>query len=291
MKKVLVTGENGYIGTKLRQWIEKNNDKDIILHYISVKNEEWKKKNFGEYDTILHLAGIAHVSRNPKLEDMYYKVNRDLSIDLAEKSKHDGVKQFIFMSSIIVYGSESDICKDKGINEKTIPIPEDFYGHSKLQADLKIQSMSNEVFKTSVIRTPLVYGPESKGNFIKLLNLSKFTPIFLNIENKRSMIYIDNLLLFIEEVIKKEISGLLFPQNKEFVSTKKVIEYCSELNDRKIIFINVNKNLMLFLLKKNKLFEKIFGDKFYNINNPLKIEYQKVDFKESVLKTMEMEKL
>lgn len=291
MKKVLVTGENGYIGTKFRQWIENHNNKDIILDYISVKNGDWEKKNFGEYDTILHLAGIAHVSRNPKLEDLYYKVNRDLSINLAEKSKNDGVKHFIFMSSIIVYGSDSKFCDNGGIDESTIPIPEDFYGRSKLEADLKIQSLSNNIFKTTVIRAPLVYGPGSKGNFTKLLSIAKITPIFLNIENKRSMIYIENLFIFIEEIIKKEITGLLFPQNKEYVSTKDIIKYSAMIKKHNIRFLNIDNFLTRTLIKKNKFLNKIFGNKFYKLKKEIEIDYQKVDFKESISKTMEVEKL
>jgi len=116
MKKVLVTGENGYIGNKFKEWIQSGN-KEIELNYISVRGENWRKIDFSTYDTVLHLAGIAHVSRNPKLKQLYYDINRDLTIELAEKSKKENVEQFIFMSSIIVYGLDNKIGDYSSINE------------------------------------------------------------------------------------------------------------------------------------------------------------------------------
>jgi len=290
MKKVLVTGENGYIGSSFKKWIKKN-EEEIVLEYISVRNKDWEKMNFSQYDVVLHLAGIAHVSRNAKYEQLYYKINRDLSIQLAEKSKREGVNHFIFMSSIIVYGKESIFDENRGIDKNTIPIPEDFYGRSKLEADLVIQGMSSDNFKTTVIRCPLVYGPKSKGNFSKLLNLSKFAPIFFEIDNKRSMIFIENLLIFIVEIIKKEAQGLFFPQNKEYVNTKDIVKYSALLRKRKIVFFKVSDFFEKHLFKNNEYLNKIFGNKFYIKEDNLNIDYQKIDFKESISKTLNVEDL
>ncbi|MET4654176.1 nucleoside-diphosphate-sugar epimerase [Exiguobacterium sp. PvP048] len=285
MKKVLVTGENGYIGKKFKQWIQLVN-KEIELNYISVRGEEWRKADFSAYDTVLHLAGIAHVSRNPKLKELYYQINRDLTIELAEKAKKENIKQFIFMSSIIVYGLDNRIGDYSSINNNTIPTPADFYGDSKLQADLQIQSMNSKEFKTAVIRTPIVYGPECKGNFKKIIKLAKITPVFIDLNNKRSMIYIDNLNCLIEQIIINKSSGVFYPQNTEYVSTKQIIEVAARYNGRKIYFTSSFNFLIRLASKKINIINKIFGNKIYNKNLSKSNEYQVCDFETSIQKSI-----
>jgi len=285
MKKVLVTGKSGYIGTKFKEWIEKNHS-DIKLEYISVRGEEWENKDFSEYDTILHLAGIAHVSRNPKFEELYYKINRDLTIKLAEKAKKESVRQFIFMSSIIVYGQDNEIGNYTAITKDTVPNPSDFYGDSKLQADLFVQKMRTDSFKTLVIRTPIVYGPSCKGNFDKIVKLSKFIPLFPSIDNKKSMIFIDNLCNLLEKTILSEEAGIIYPQNNEYVSTKDIVKVISELRNKKTYEISIFNPLIKIASKKIKFINKIFGNKFYDKKLDNFNEYQIYDFKESIKKSI-----
>ena len=203
MKNVLITGKNSYIGTNVKKWLEKDLGK-YKIEELETKNNEVLKKNFSSYDIIFHVAGIAHVSSNPKLKNLYYKVNRDLAIDVAKKAKQEGVKQFIFMSSMIIYGKDGRIGEDRIIDEKVKPDPENFYGDSKLQGDLEIQKLADENFKVVIVRTPMVYGPNCKGNFPKLKKIAKLSPFFPDIDNQRSMIYIDNLCEFLKQTIDNE---------------------------------------------------------------------------------------
>lgn len=125
MKNVLITGKNSYIGTSLKKWLEQNENK-YKVEEIETQNEEWKQISYSNYDAILHVAGIAHVSADPKLEELYYKVNRDLAIEVAKKAKEDGVKQFIFMSSMIIFGNDARIGENKIIDKNTNPEPRKF---------------------------------------------------------------------------------------------------------------------------------------------------------------------
>lgn len=283
MKKVLVTGENGYIGKKFKEWIQSSNN-EIELKYMSVRGENWREIDFSGYDAILHLAGIAHVSRNLKLKELYYQINRDLTIDLAEKAKRENVKQFIFMSSIIVYGLDNKIGDYREINENTIPLPADFYGDSKLQADIKIQSMNSTGFKTTVIRTPVVYGPGCKGNFKKLVKLAKITPVFFDLDNKRSMIYIDNLNCLIEQIILNEKVGVFYPQNTDYVSTKEIIEIVANHSGHKVYFSSSLNYLLKLASKKINIINKIFGNKMYkkDLSNSDDYDYRVCDFETSI---------
>lgn len=290
MKKVLVTGKSGYIGTKFKEWVEVNN-RGVELNFISIRDDSWKDKDFSEYDTVLHLAGIAHVSRNSKLKEMYYNVNRDLTIDLAKKSKNDGVSQFIFMSSIIVYGKNSVGLMDGVIDSNTIPVPNDFYGDSKLQAEKLLSSLEDESFKLAIVRPPMVYGPESKGNFKVLLKIVPKIPIFPLIENKRSMIFIDNLCCFLSKIILNNDAGLFSPQNTKYISTSSLVKEISINMNKNIIFLR-NLNFLVFKLKnKIAILEKIFGNLAYDQSlSTYKENYEMLKFQESITRSINKEK-
>ena len=179
-KKILITGKNSYIGHSFIEYCKKN-DVDFEIDELDVHGDEWKNHDFSYYDTVFHVAGIAHNSSNSKLEDLYYEVNRDLTIAIAEKAKNDGVKQFIFMSSIIVYGTKNEF-----IDADTEPDPDNFYGDSKLQAEEGILRLQDNIFNVVIIRPPMIYGKGSKGNYPLLSKLSQITPFFPNYENQRS---------------------------------------------------------------------------------------------------------
>ena len=201
MKKILITGANSYIGTSLEKWLGRYPDK-YSLDTVDMRDDSWKEKYFSEYDVVFHVAGIAHVSSDPKMEDLYYKVNRDLTIDVAKKAKNAGVKQFIFMSSIIVYGDSSNINEKRVIDKNTILDPSNFYGDSKLQAEEGIKPLGSDDFKIVILRPPMIYGKDSKGNYPKLAKAAQKLPVFPNIDNQRSMLHIDNLCEFIKLMIE-----------------------------------------------------------------------------------------
>src|SRR5690625_1264736 len=136
MKRILITGVNSYVGNRLAEWLDKWPEK-YDVHKISLRDGSWKEKDFSIFDSIVHVAGIAHVSTDPKMEERYYRVNRDLTIEVAKKAKNEGVQQFIFLSSIIVYGDRPT--KSGVIDHDTIPNPSNFYGKSKLEAEKGIR--------------------------------------------------------------------------------------------------------------------------------------------------------
>ncbi|GEK57703.1 NAD-dependent epimerase [Marinococcus halophilus] len=283
MKRLLITGSNSYIGNSLIEWL-KQYSSEYIVETISLRNESWENTNFSQYDTVLHLAGIAHVSSDPKQKELYYKVNRDLTIETAEKAKQDGVKQFIFMSSIIVYGGS--VLNNGMIDKSTVPRPRDFYGDSKLQAEQGIVSLESENFKVAIVRPPMIYGKGSKGNYPKLSKLAKATPFFPNIENKRSMLHIDNLCEFIRLLIENEEKGLYFPQNKEYVRTSEIVKLISHVHRKKMILTKIFNPLILLLRKKVNFLNKIFGDLVYEKNmSNYKQEYRIRNLKETITVT------
>ncbi|PYZ96008.1 NAD-dependent epimerase [Alteribacter lacisalsi] len=279
MKKVLVTGEKSYIANKFKQWTL--NSEEIQLTKMSVRGDSWKKQDFSQYDAVLHLAGIAHVSSDPKMKDRYYQVNRDLTVNIAAKAKNEGVKQFIFMSSIIVYGQGKSF--SEVITNETEPSPSDFYGDSKLQAEKGLTRLEDKAFKVAIVRPPMIYGAGSKGNYPRLSKAARKLPVFPNIQNQRSMLYVDNLCEFIKLIILNEDKGLFFPQNREFVKTSQLVNLIAASHGKKIKLTKVFNPILLPLRGKVGIFAKVFGDFVYDQKmSTYKDDYQIRTLKESV---------
>jgi UDP-glucose 4-epimerase len=255
MKRILITGKNSYIGTSFERWVSQYPDK-YSVDTIDMKDESWKNVSFANYDSVFHVAGIAHIKESKKNKDLYYKVNRDLTYEIAKKAKSDGVKQFIFLSSMSVYGLEIGT-----INEHTPLKPNSYYGKSKIEAEELIKPLESNLFKVTILRPPMIYGKGCKGNYQRLVKIALKTPIFPDINNSRSMLYIDNLSEFVKQLIDNNDSGLFFPQNKEYVKTSEMVKLIAMAHGR---YIKKTKlfNPLLRILKIGTI-NKVFGDLVY----------------------------
>lgn len=281
MKKVLITGANSYVGTNIENWLNKTPE-EFTVDTVSTLNDEWKQADFTKYDVVFHVAGIAHVDAKKKMEPLYRKVNTDLSIEVAKWAKEHGVKQFIFMSSMIVY-KESKSLKANVITEKTQPAPNGFYGDSKLQAEIGINALADDIFKVVVLRPPMIYGPNCKGNFLRLAKLGTVTPVFPAFHNKRSMLYIDNLAEFVKQAIIQEISGTYYPQNAELTDTVEIIKAFAAQNNHKLY---VWKWLNIFVYVGSPFIgaiNKMFANSYYEPQiSKYEFEYQIVGLLDSI---------
>ncbi|GGM32005.1 UDP-glucose 4-epimerase [Paraliobacillus quinghaiensis] len=280
MKKILITGKNSYVGKNLERWLGNYPD-GYSIDLISLRNDSWKETDFSVYDVVFHVAGIAHVSSDPKMEELYYKVNRDLTIETAKKAKAEGVRQFIFMSSIIVYGDSSS--EERVIDKNTTPTPSNFYGNSKLQAEEGIKSLDSKDFKIAVIRPPMIYGKDSKGNYPKLAKIAQSLPVFPDVDNKRSMLHIDNLSEFIRVIVDHEDSGLFFPQNSEYVRTSEMVKIIAEIHGKRIKLTKIFNPILNLIGFKIGVINKAFGNLVYEKNMSIyKENYQIRDFRSSL---------
>ena len=261
MIKILITGVNSYLGNAVEKWLLQEPDKYQITK-ISVRDESWKKVDFSQFDVVYHVASIAHVNAKKNDESLYYKVNRDLTLKVALKAKESQVSQFIFMSSIIVYG-ETKSLKPIIIDKDTIPQPNGFYGKSKLEAEEGLQKLSSEDFKIAIIRPPMIYGANCKGNFPRLVKLSKSIPLFPCFHNQRSMLFVDNLCIFVKKIIDIEANGIFHPQNDEYSDTVELMRTLSQIQGHKIIF---SKLLIPFVYCASLCIHsinKVFGTEIY----------------------------
>lgn len=280
MKRVLITGKGSYIGTHFKEYLNKEPD-NYYVEELDMIDGTWKDFDFSKFDVVYHVAGLAHSTPDESQRNLYYKVNTDLTYEVAKKAKDSGVKQFIFMSSIIVYGS-GKIGEDRIITKETPLTPDNFYGDSKKQAEIKIRLLEDKEFKIVILRPPMIYGPNSKGNYPLLAKFAKKTPIFPTLKNKRSMLFLGNLLEFVKLMIDNEETGIFLPQNKEYVSSYDLVREIAKINNHKIIFIGVF-NPILKLLNKQTYVNKVFGNLTIDKNlSAYKQDYNRYLFVESI---------
>lgn len=293
MKKVLITGANSYVGVSFENYTKRYYNSELVVDTVDMVDGRWREKNFSFYDIVYHVAGIAHADIGKvsnEIKEKYYLVNTELAIEAAKKSKNDGVKQFVFMSSSIVYGDSASYGKTKRITKNTEPAPTNFYGDSKWQADKGIRNLASDDFIVTVLRPPMIYGKGSKGNYSTLAKLAKKLPVFPNLQNERSILYIENLCEFLCQIMIRSEGGIFWPQNAEYASTSELVKIIGEVNGHRI---NVSKawNWVVDIAahipgRGAILTKKAFGNMSYDQSmSKHDFKYQVVDLEESIVRT------
>lgn len=286
MKKILITGANSYIGTSFENWVSKWSDK-YKVDSIGIRTDEWKEKSFEGYDSVFHVAAIVHVKENDI--DQYFRVNRDLALEIAYKAKQEGVKQFIFLSTMGVYGTETGY-----ITIDTEPKPKTPYAKSKYEAEKLLNEINDNNFKVAVLRPPIVYGKDCRGNYPRLASMALKLPFFPDMKNERSMIFIDNLSEFIRLIIDYEVDGLFFPQNKDYVNTTELVTTIARVHGIALKSTSLFNFGVKLGLNLSETFRKVFGSFVYDkempggpgtLINDWELDYETVSFEESIIKT------
>lgn len=294
-KKVLITGAGSYIGQSFINYAKKNYPDNFEIEELDLMETSWKNVSFSKYDIVYHVAGIAHADVgkvSEEIKEKYYKVNTDLTVEVAKKAKEDGVREFIFMSSMIIYGESAPYGKKKVIDENTVPMPANFYGDSKLQADVAVRTLADEKFKVIVLRPPMIYGKGSKGNYPILAKIARKLPVFPNVNNERSMLHIDNLCEFLCQILlvreTNDNAIVLIPQNAEWIKTSAMVKEIANVSGKNIIELKVLKPAVIIGSKIpgkiGGIVNKAFGNNCYahNISVYSDIDYQKITLKESI---------
>lgn len=265
-KKVLVTGASGFIG---QHFIKNANEFDIIK--VDLLKQSVSDVDFSGVNSVLHLAAYVHQMKGGD-SNYYFKVNRDLAFEVAKRAKMQNVKQFVFMSTVKVYGEFTD--DNNYWDEESECHPEDDYGKSKLEAEKLILELEDDNFKIAIVRSPLVYGEGVKANMLNLMKLVDRFPVLPlgNINNKRTMVFIGNLISVFQKIIEEQFNGVIIPSDDKSLSTTELVKLIScELN-KKLILINANYTVKPLLLFKPILANRLLGSLFLN-NEKSKREY------------------
>ena len=266
MKRILITGTQGYVGSALAQYLCRRPE-EYQVDFLSLREEAWRQADFGGYDAIVHAAAIVHQPKSkddPSQAELYDRVNHQLTRELAQKAKNEGVCQFLFLSSESVYGLHAPVGKTLTITADTPLNPTDNYGISKLQAEKALTALRDDHFRVAILRPPMIYGRDCKGNYRTLARLAEKLPVFPNIANQRSMLYIDNLCEFLRLLIQDEADGIFCPQNAEYVSTSRMVQEIAKAHGKHIRLVGGCAWALKLLSHLTPLAGKAFGSLCYD---------------------------
>lgn len=294
MKRILITGASSYIGVSLERYLlEYNASQGRELYRvdrISQREPVWESYNFHGYDAVFQASGIAHVDTGAVTQEqqaMYYQVNCDLAVATARKAQEAGVGLFLYPSSIIVYGDSAPYGKSRVITPDTLADNPHFYGNSKIRAEEELRKLELQI---AILRLPMVYGKGSKGNYPLLAKLADKLPFFPDIQNQRSMIYIENLCEFIRQRIEEGKGGLYFPQNAEYTTTSQMVQEIAAAHGRKVRLLKAMNPLVALASrmpgKIGVMANKAFGSLVYDKSMSGDMEsYCLYDLRESIRRT------
>ena len=270
MKKILILGANSYIGTSFHNYLTTKYPGQYQTDIVSLRGTDWKNRDWSGYDSVLNVTGKAHADISSLTEEQkkeYYAVNCDLAVEAARKAIADGVTQYIYFSSIIVYGDSSNSRKPVRITADTKPAPSNFYGDSKWQAEKKLQGLfvweKSAGTRLAILRLPMIYGPGCKGNYKTLVKMAQKLPLFPTYHNERSVLQIDHLCEYLRTLAESAEGGLFWPQEDAYRSTPDMVFELAQASGRHIFhagWLNPFVRMAFYLPgKPGKLARKAFG--------------------------------
>ena len=281
MKRILITGSSSYTGNALREYLSAWPEYHVSS--ISLRGDSWKSESFGGFDTVIHTAGIAHDSTKSSDKESYYRVNSELSFETAKKAMNDGVSQFVFMSSSIVYGKSAPVGKTKIITRDTPVNPESYYGDSKVKAENMLSALDDENFRVCILRCPMIYGKGCRGNYPVLSKIARRLPFFPNVHNVRSMLYVKNFAEFVRLMIDDSTRGIFWPQNGEYSDTAEIVRMIAESHERKMIMLPFCEIPLKVLAVFSGLVNKAFGSLAYDMSlSDYRVDYRLYDLRGSI---------
>lgn len=266
MKKILITGAGSYVGTSVENWLRQWPE-SYQVDTLDMIGDGWREYDFRGYDAVLHVAGIVHredSKNDPAEAEFYDRINHRLAVETGQAAKTAGVKQFLFMSSASVYGLTAPVGNVVTITENTPLCPVDNYGRSKADAEKSLMALAGNGFKLAVLRPPMIYGKGCKGNYQTLSRLARKLPVFPWVDNRRSMLYIDNLSEFIRLLIDDEAEGIFCPQNEEYVNTCDMVNLIAHAAGKNILMIHGFGWALKLLRSVTPMADKAFGSLCYD---------------------------
>ena len=281
----MLVGIGGYIGGKFTEYIN-NHYPDWQIDAVDSMNRKWAEADFSGYDAVYNVSGLAHANARQGSEELYYQVNGQLPIDVATKAKEEGVPLFVQMSSQIVYGDMSGLGEEKMITAETVPSEPTVYGKSKMMAERGLMALVDDNFQVAIMRPPLIYSEFARDNFPRLVNFAKKVPIFPKLENKQSMVYVDNLCELVKLVIEHNQGGIYYPQQECYIGTSKIVADIAKAVGNKMWQTRIFNPALRLLSKIPQLgfIHKAFGSIAYDMkmSNHFDGKYRVVSYEESI---------
>ena len=285
MKKILITGRGSYLGNSLKAYLEAFGN-----HYrvdcVSLRSGDWMEQSFRGYDAVYHTAAIVHQPRSkdaPGELARYRAVNCDLAVDAAKKAKAEGVRQFVFLSTMAVYGLTAAFGETVTITAQTPTVPTDNYGLSKLEAERALLALEGPDFRVAILRPPMIYGKDCTGNFRSLVSFARRLPFFPKVPNQRSMLYVGSLNRLVQQIIDREDRGIFCPQDPEYVNTSAMVQAIAAAQGKHLVLVPGFSWAFHLLRHLTGAVDKAFGSLVYDKSlSELEEDYRIASFPDSV---------
>lgn len=285
--KILIIGKNSYIGNHIDEWLSRYGHK---VAQLDVLTEDWKNYDYSPFDAIVHVAGIVH---RPDCKDweLYKRVNTDMPVKIATMAKEQGVKQYIYFSTMGVYQANKKL--GASVVDATTPLlsnSSSFYGMSKLMAEEALTKLQEEGFSVAFVRPPSVYGKGCKGGYITgFKKIAQMLPVIPRAyENAcQSFIYIDNLSECVRLIVENHLGGVFCPQDDEIPNANRLLEViCKGIGKtyRSSRLLGICLQLLSFI----PLVKKAYGGIEYSrtLSDTDGLDYVVVSFEEGMRRTV-----
>lgn len=276
--KIAIVGKTSYIATQLCRYLSQKKDVEKVVQ-ISARQFDPSELRADCFDSVVFASGIVKLKQG-ETPQLFYQVNRDFAVQVAQSAKNANVKQFVYLSSMAVYGA-----KFGRVHVDAPHKSQKDYGRSKAQAEVELRKLETEDFRIALVRPPMVYGKGAKGNYFRILSASEKLPIFPRFQNKISMIYIENLCEFLYQTIARGMSGALCPQNNDYVCVSDMVQKYNASIGKPKHMVSVF-NLGIRLMRHFGIFRKVFGDLYYDLQDSnYGFDYQVCGYEESICRS------
>ena len=249
---VLITGSTGFIGS----YFINQYSSQFVVNTFSFLRDNFDTLKLDGIDCVVHCGALVHQMKREPSYDEFFDSNVNHTLQMAIKAKANNVKQFIFISTIKVFGEESK----KIFDENSPTSPKDDYGLTKKIAEEKLFELEDKNFKVAILRLPLVFGPGVKANFRSLINIVnqfKILPLG-SINNKRSIVFVGNVCHYIFQIIKLRERGIFIANEDESFSTSELINQISKALGKNIILFSIPLFNQILKIVKPKYYQRLF---------------------------------
>lgn len=286
MRNVIITGQNGYIANQTKKELEAAG---YSVQMLSLRTEAWKQVDFSDVDTVVHCAALVHKSEKEHSLKEYRAVNTELTAALAEKAKAEGVSQFVFFSTIAVYGTGSSCVREIRITSDLPCVPKRKYAITKYEAEQLLRKMEDPGFRVAILRPPFIYGKGCPGNYASLRNLVLKIGLIPRLNSKYSMIYIETLCGLVRQIVETGCGGLFLPQDLPVHSTWELAREIARCHNRRVICTRIFNPLIRLASLVASPLQKAFGSEYYEESlSDIALDYPRFSLAEAVQRT-EME--
>jgi len=262
--QILIVGPNSYIARNFKA-LAAETAPGWTLDTLSVRDERWRTYDYSPYDSVLYCAAVVHQKESPQLVQLSRRLNCDIPVEMAKMLwAQSPDAQFIFLSTMAVFGLEGRVGETVTVNASTTLSPRTTYAKTKLAAEEGLCAAADGRFALAVFRPPMVYGPDCPGNYRRLMKFVLTFHVFPTLRNQRSMIHVHTLSERLLDCAAHRRTGFFHPQEPDYLCTADLAREIAEKAHSRLYFCPLLNPLVRLGARFHPAFHKIWGGLVYD---------------------------